>query len=114
MVLFDGPAVRDSGNIFVDAGTFTCEDSLIDPEAAGRDGQDSAVGRNLVTDGYRDNITRDQFRRMYAANVSRAKDLGLIWRVLLQRLQCTVSIETRMMYRRVNARLWLSQHLSPE
>ena len=48
---------NNSGGILADAFTLSGKDGLVDVEAVALDGNNSAIGRNAVTNGHRDNIT---------------------------------------------------------
>lgn len=55
---------------FVNTGTFTGQDSLINAEAAGRKGEKPAVGRDFVANGDRDDIAWNELGRVDATKLT--------------------------------------------
>jgi hypothetical protein len=60
---------------------------LIDPEATGRDGKQSAVGRDSVTDRNGDYIAWNNLGGVDADNLSSSKDFCFVGGVFLESLQ---------------------------
>lgn len=59
-VLLDGLEIWDCFGGLVDGGGFACEDGLVDAEAAGGDGEEATVGRDLVSYGDGDDVAGDE------------------------------------------------------
>lgn len=78
--------IRNSVDAFGHAHTFAGEDSLIDTERARRDGQNPAVRWNFVADSDSDDISRNEFRRVYLEDVTVPENFGFVWGVLTQGL----------------------------
>lgn len=78
--------ICDNVEDLANAGTLTSENGLVDAEVGRRDGEQSAVGGDLVTDSDGDDITGNELRRMDTSPLSVAEDLRLVGRVLLESL----------------------------
>jgi hypothetical protein len=85
-VLFHRLFIRNSVDRLVHARTFSCEDGLVDPEATRRDREQPAICWDLVSNGYGDDVSRDQFCSMNASKLGRPKSLCFIWGVLFESL----------------------------
>lgn len=62
--------VRDNVKDLAHTRTLTGENSLVDAEVGRRNGEQSAVGRDLVADSDGDDITGNEFCRMDAGPLS--------------------------------------------
>ena len=85
-VLLHRLQVRDFLDGLVHRDALTGENGLVDAEAAGRDGKQTAVRGDLVAHGDRDDVSGNELRGVDARHLAVAVHLGLIWRVLLQSL----------------------------
>lgn len=75
MILQDSLLViNDSGGIFSDTFTLSSKDGLVDVEAVALDGNNSAIGRNTVTNRHRDDITGNQVLGLDARDVAVVSD----------------------------------------
>lgn len=88
LVLLYGVRILDGICVLANTLTLSGQDALVDAEAVAVDGQDSAVGRNAVTHGHLDDVSRNQFVCLDALNLAIAYDLGLVGRVLLECCDC--------------------------
>ena len=78
--------VWDDVNRFAHAFTLSGKDCLINAEAAGRDREQSAVGRNSITNSDGDDIAWDKLGGVNADNLTSSEDLRFVGRVLLESL----------------------------
>ncbi len=85
-VLLHSASIRNDVEDLADTGTLTGENGLVDAEVRRRDGEQSAVGGDLVADGDGDYITRNELCCMYASPLSVAEDFRLVGGVLLESL----------------------------
>jgi hypothetical protein len=96
LVLLDSVGVLDGVRVFADTLALSSQDTLIDAEAVAVDRQNSAVGRNAITHGDLDNVSRNQLVGLDALNLAIANDLGLVGRVFLK---CSDSLFSRRFLR---------------
>ena len=85
-VLLHGSDVRDDVCCFAYAFALPGEDRLIDAEATGRDGQQSTVRWDFITNRHGDYIARDEFRSMDASDLASSKNFCFVGRVFLESL----------------------------
>ena len=86
-VLLHGFDVLNDVDCFAHAFTLPGEDCLIYAEATGRDGKQSAVGGNSITNRDGDYIAWDKLGGVNADNLTGSKDFRFVGRVFLESLQ---------------------------
>jgi hypothetical protein len=91
LVLLDSVGILNGVRVFADTLALSGQDTLVDAEAVAVDRQNSAVGRNAITHGDLDDVSRDQFVCLDALNFAIANDLGLVGRVFLKCSDCLFS-----------------------
>lgn len=84
--MLNSTSIRDDIEDLADAGTLTRENGLVDAEVGRRNGEQPAVGGNLVANSDGDDITRYELCRMNTSPLSVAEDLRFVGRVLLESL----------------------------
>lgn len=86
MVLQNGAVViDDSLGVLADTLTLSGQDGLVDGKAVALNGNNSAVGRNAVTNRYRHNIARDEVVGLDSGDVAAvADDIGFVGRIFLE------------------------------
>jgi hypothetical protein len=70
----------------MDALALPSKDCLVDPETAGRDREQSAVGRDFITDRDGDDIAWDKLGSMNTGDLTGPKDFCFVGRVFLESL----------------------------
>ena len=82
-----GLDVRNGVGCLANAFTLPGKDCLIDAEATGRYGEQSAVGRNSITNGNGDYIAWDELGGVDAGYLASSKDFCFVGGVFLESLR---------------------------